>query len=255
MDDAHLFVRPDQILEEITALLKLVDRFYRIFNFEPSYSFATRPEGAMGDPALWQLAEDGLRKALEINGIPYKFNEGDGAFYGPKIDISVRDALRRSWQLATIQLDFQMPERFQLEYIDEHNERKRPVMIHRAIMGSLERFVGVLVEHFAGAFPVWLAPVQAAVLPISDSFAEYSGKVRDSLRAAGVRVELDLRNEKIGYKIRDWESHKVPFMLIIGEKEQSAEAVSVRRHKEGDLGAKLLDEFIGEIRKSIQQRS
>ncbi|MDX9757945.1 MAG: threonine--tRNA ligase [Bacteroidota bacterium] len=254
MDDAHLYVRPDQILDEITALLLLVDRFYRVFGFEPFYRLSTRPEDAMGDPALWEIAERGLADALEANGIDYKINPGDGAFYGPKIDISVRDALGRSWQLATIQLDFQMPERFELEYIDENNERKRPVMIHRAIMGSMERFIGVLIEHFAGAFPTWLAPVQAAVLPISDQYLAYARDVTAVLRDAGVRTELDDRSEKIGYKIRDWETHKVPFMLVVGEKERDSRTVSVRRHREGDLGQRALDEFVVMITNEITDK-
>jgi threonyl-tRNA synthetase len=254
MDDAHIYVRPDQILDEITELLKLVDRFYKVFGFEPFYKLSTRPDEAMGDPALWDTAEKGLSDALERNGIDYKLNPGDGAFYGPKIDISVRDALGRSWQLATIQLDFQMPERFELEYIDENNDRKRPVMIHRAIMGSMERFIGVLIEHFAGAFPTWLSPVQAAVLPISDQFMEYAREVETALRDAGVRAELDDRNEKIGYKIRDWEVHKVPYMLIVGEKEREARTVSVRRHKEGDLGARSIEEFVSMIGKEIEEK-
>ncbi|MBN1448584.1 MAG: threonine--tRNA ligase [Bacteroidetes bacterium] len=243
MDDAHLYVRPDQIQDEITALLRLVERFYKMFGFDTYYALSTRPEDAMGDPELWETAEKSLAESLAENGIDYKLNPGDGAFYGPKIDISVRDALRRSWQLATIQLDFQMPERFELEYIDEKNERRRPVMIHRAIMGSMERFIGVLIEHFAGAFPIWLSPVQVAVLPISDQFMDYAAEVASSLRSRGVRCELDSRNEKIGYKIRDWEVHKVPYMLIVGEKEQSSRSVSVRRHREGDLGSQSLTAF------------
>lgn len=254
MDDAHLFVRPDQILDEITALLRLVDAFYRIFHFEPTYALSTRPENAMGDAELWDTAEKGLADALAANNIAYQLHAGDGAFYGPKIDISIKDALRRSWQLATIQLDFQMPERFKLEYIDENNERKRPVMIHRAIMGSLERFIGVLVEHYAGAFPLWLAPVQLAVLPISDSFAAYAGEVHAALQEAGFRSELDLRSEKVGYKIRDWEMHKIPYMLVIGEKEQAGRSVSVRKHKDGDQGAMPLDQFIAGIKEEKQGR-
>ena len=175
-------------------------------------------------------------------------------FYGPKIDISIRDALNRSWQLATIQLDFNLPERFNLEYIDENNDRKRPVMIHRAILGSFERFIAVLIEHFGGAFPVWLSPVQVAVMPISDHHFEYGRKVQEALRAAGIRSELDERNEKIGYKIRDWEVHKVPYMLVLGDKEQQANAVAVRKHKEGDLGSKELERFITEIKQEITEK-
>ncbi len=254
MDDAHLFVRPDQILGEITSLLRLVDKFYRIFKFEPSYALSTRPEGAMGDEDLWTKAEEGLENALKANDIPFKLNAGDGAFYGPKIDISIRDALNRSWQLATIQLDFNLPERFDLEYIDENNERKRPVMIHRAIMGSMERFIAVLIEHFAGAFPVWLAPVQVAVLPISEHHFDYAQSVYRQLREAGLRAELDFRNEKIGYKIRDWEMHKIPYMLVVGEKEQQAGAVSVRRHKEGDQGSKEVAAFIADVTREITEK-
>jgi threonyl-tRNA synthetase len=254
MDDAHLYVRPDQIQDEITGLLNLVKRFYGIFRFEPTFALSTRPENAMGDPVLWQQAEQALAEALAANNIDYKLNPGDGAFYGPKIDISIRDALKRSWQLATIQLDFQMPERFALEYIDEHNQRLRPVMIHRAIMGSFERFIGVLIEHFAGSFPTWLSPVQVAVLPISEPFNTFAQQVHAELIADGVRTELDLRTEKIGYKIRDWETHKIPYMLVIGEKEQAAGAVSVRKHKEGDKGAMPLAEFRQHIREIIQQK-
>jgi threonyl-tRNA synthetase len=254
MDDAHLFVRPDQIIDEITSLLALVDKFYRIFKFEPSFALSTKPEDAMGDPALWVTAEEGLERALKANEIAYKLNEGDGAFYGPKIDISIKDALNRSWQLATIQLDFQLPERFNLEYVDENNDRQRPVMIHRAIMGSIERFVAVLIEHFAGAFPTWLAPIQAAVVPISDAHADYARSVYEQLRAMNIRTELDLRNEKVGYKIRDWEVHKVPYMLVIGDKEREANAVSVRKHKEGDLGSKDLSAFIADVMIEITEK-
>ncbi len=254
MDDAHLYVRPDQIQEEITNLLGLVRKLYRIFHFEPTFCLSTRPEKAMGSIELWQQAESSLEFALKANDIAYTINEGDGAFYGPKIDISIKDALQRSWQLATIQLDFQMPERFDLEYIDEHNERQRPVMIHRAIMGSFERFIGVLIEHFAGAFPLWLSPVQAVVIPISDAFMDYSRKVHERLRDAGIRAELDTRNEKVGYKIRDWELHKVPYMLVVGEKEQNADQVSVRQHKTGDQGAIGVDAFITSTRDQIINR-
>jgi threonyl-tRNA synthetase len=254
MDDAHLFIRPDQIQQEITNLLGLVDKLYRIFRFEPAFALATRPENAMGDPELWAQAEKALEDSLRVNNLKYKLNEGDGAFYGPKIDISIRDALKRSWQLATIQLDFQMPERFELEYVDEHNQRKRPVMIHRAIMGSFERFIGVLLEHYAGDFPLWLAPVQAAVLPIGEHFNEYAAEVHSALVKAGIRSELDLRTEKIGYKIRDWETHKVPYMLIVGEKEKTARSVAVRRHKEGDKGALPLDELTDQLLQSITRK-
>ena len=254
MDDAHIYVRPDQIQTEITGLLNLVKRFYAIFHFEPSFALSTRPEKAMGDPQLWLEAERALADSLSANEIAYKLNPGDGAFYGPKIDISIKDALKRSWQLATIQLDFQMPERFALEYIDEHNARLRPVMIHRAIMGSFERFIGVLIEHFAGAFPAWLSPVQVAVLPISEHAYEYGVSVRQQLLADGIRSEIDLRTEKIGYKIRDWETHKIPYMLIVGEKEKDAQTVAVRKHKEGDKGAMSISDFRAHILEVVQQK-
>lgn len=255
MDDAHIFLRPDQILDEITSLLGLVSRFYRIFHFEPMFALSTRPEKAMGDIELWRQAEEGLAEALRKNNIDYKLNEGDGAFYGPKIDISIKDALQRSWQLATIQLDFQLPERFKLEYVDEHNERLRPVMIHRAILGSFERFIGVLIEHFAGAFPVWLSPVQAIVLPISDTFGDYAREVHEQLRARGVRADIDLRSEKVGYKIREAETRKIPYMLVVGEKEQTGRMVSVRRHREGDKGSIALDAFTDDVLREITERS
>lgn len=255
MDDAHIFLRPDQILGEITSLLGLVSRFYRIFQFEPSFALSTRPEKAMGDIELWRQAEEALAEALRKNGIDYKLNEGDGAFYGPKIDISIKDALQRSWQLATIQLDFQLPERFKLEYVDEHNERLRPVMIHRAILGSFERFIGVLIEHFAGAFPVWLSPVQTIVLPISDSFSPYAQEVQQVLRDRGIRADVDLRSEKVGYKIREAETRKIPYMLVVGEKEQVGRQVSVRRHREGDKGSIALDAFVEDVLREITERS
>lgn len=254
MDDAHLFVRPDQILDEITKLLKLINDFYTLFGFSPSYNLSTRPDKAMGDINLWNQAEEALKQALELNKISYKIKEGEGAFYGPKIDIQIKDAIGRSWQTATIQLDFQMPERFELEYIDENDERKRPVMIHRAIFGSFERFIGILTEHFAGYFPTWLSPIQAVVLPISENFVEYAQKVYNALLENNIRVELDKRNEKIGYKIREWETQKVPYMLIVGEKESRENTVSVRKHKKGDLGSFELTQFIELILDEIKTK-
>ncbi len=254
MDDAHLFVRPEQILEEITKLLKLINDFYTLFGFSPSYNLSTRPEKAMGDIDLWNKAEESLKQALEANNIKYKIKEGEGAFYGPKIDVQIKDAIGRSWQTATIQLDFQMPERFELEYIDENDERRRPVMIHRAIFGSFERFIGILTEHFAGYFPTWLSPVQAVVIPISENYNEYAQKVFDSLFNNNVRVELDKRNEKVGYKIRDWENQKVPYMLVVGEKESQNNSVSVRKHKKGDLGSFELNQFIQLILDEINNK-
>lgn len=254
MDDAHLFVRPDQILDEIDHLIELITKVYTIFGFQPTFSLATRPDDSMGDPALWEKAERSLEDALKRNQIDFTLKEKDGAFYGPKIDIQIKDALGRMWQLATIQLDFQMPERFDLEYVNENGERDRPVMIHRAVFGSFERFIGILVEHFAGAFPTWLAPVQAVVLPISDAHHAYATAVAERLKEAGVRVDTDVRNEKIGYKIREWETQKVPYMLVVGNKELENKSVSVRRHHKGDIGSQSMEEFISAITEEIKMK-
>ncbi len=256
MDDAHIYCRPDQILGEIERLIDLVTRFYKIFGLKPGFTLSTRPDNAMGDEKLWQQAEASLKDALEKNKIAHEIRPKDGAFYGPKIDIQIEDAIGREWQVATIQLDFVMlPERFDLEYVAEDGSRKRPVAIHRAIFGSFERFVGILTEHFAGAFPPWLAPVQAAVLPITDAQGEYARSVSDRLANGGVRVELDDRSEKVGYKIRDWETRKVPYMLVVGEKEKAGGSVSVRQHKKGDLGAMPLAEFEARLRREIDQKT
>lgn len=255
MDDAHIYCRPDQILAEINDLIGLVKYVYGLFKFEVSFKLSTKPDDGMGDPKLWEQAEDSLKKALEQNGIKYAVKERDGAFYGPKIDIHIKDAIGRDWQVATIQLDFVMlPERFDLTYIDADGQAKRPVAIHRAIFGSFERFVGILTEHYAGAFPTWLSPVQAAVLPITDSFNEYGKSVVNALLTENVRVELDDRNEKIGYKIRESETKKVPYMLIVGQKEKDSGTVSVRKHQEGNKGAVSLEEFISSIRKEIVEK-
>jgi threonyl-tRNA synthetase len=255
MDDAHIYCLPGQILSEINGLIELITHFYDIFGLKPSFYLSTKPDGAMGDEKLWQQAEASLKAALESKGLPFKVKEKDGAFYGPKIDIQIEDAIGRDWQVATIQLDFVMlPERFALEYIAEDGSRQRPVAIHRAIFGSFERFIGILTEHFAGAFPTWLAPVQVAVLPITDAQHDYARQVSDSLRNAGVRVELDDRSEKIGYKIREWELQKVPYMLVIGEKERAANSVSVRQHKKGDLGATAVAEFAANVVAEIAEK-
>lgn len=254
MDDAHLFVRPDQILDEIQKLLQLINEFYTLFGFSPSFNLSTRPEKAMGDRELWNKAEESLKRALEINGIKYKIKEGEGAFYGPKIDVQIKDAIGRSWQTATIQLDFQMPERFELEYIDENDERKRPVMIHRAIFGSFERFIGILTEHFAGYFPTWLSPIQAVVIPLSENYIEYAQKVYNIFVDNNIRVELDKRNEKVGYKIREWETQKVPYMIVIGEKEKQQQTLSIRKHKKGDLGSFTIEQFLEYIKDEINNK-
>jgi threonyl-tRNA synthetase len=255
MDDAHIYCRPDQILAEIADIIGLVKYVYGLFKFEVSFKLSTKPDDAMGDPKLWEQAEAALKQALEQNKINYGVKEKDGAFYGPKIDIQIKDAIGRDWQVATIQLDYVMlPEKFDLTYIDADGQAKRPVLIHRAIFGSFERFVGILTEHFAGAFPTWLSPVQVAVIPITDNFLEYGKSVMDALMKENVRVELDDRNEKIGYKIREWETKKVPYMLIVGQKEKDSGMVAVRKHREGDKGAMPINEFVSEIKKEILEK-
>lgn len=255
MDDAHIYCRPDQILNEINELIDFINYVYGIFKFKPAYYLSTKPDNFMGDPALWDQAEKALKTALEQNGIKYGLKEKEGAFYGPKIDVQIKDALGRDWQVATIQLDFVMlPERFDLTYIDVDGQPKRPVAIHRAIFGSFERFVGILTEHFAGNFPVWLAPVQVTVLPITDAQNDYAMEIYTRLRDLKIRAEIDLRNEKITYKIREAETNKIPYMLIIGEREKANGTVSVRRHGKGDLGVSDLESFISRIKLEIETR-
>ncbi|MFQ5899211.1 MAG: threonine--tRNA ligase [Candidatus Methylomirabilia bacterium] len=236
-DDAHVYCRPDQLQAEIIGIIEIVQLLYGTFGFEPRFYLSTKPEKAMGDPALWEQAEIALAEALKKRDLAYEVRAGEGAFYGPKIDLVISDALGRDWQLATIQVDFVMlPERFRLEYIDSDGQAKRPVAIHRAIYGSFERFVGVLTEHFAGAFPTWLSPVQARVLPVSEKTAAYAGSVFERLKEAGLRVELDDRNEKLGYRIREAQLQKVPYMLVVGERESREGTVSLRRRTGEDLG-------------------
>jgi len=255
MDDAHIYCRPDQILNEINELIDFINYVYGIFKFQPAYYLSTKPDNAMGDPALWEQAEQALKMALEQNGIKYGLKEKEGAFYGPKIDVQIKDALGRDWQVATIQLDFVMlPERFDLTYIDVDGQPKRPVAIHRAIFGSFERFVGILTEHFAGNFPVWLAPVQVAVLPITDAQNDYAKTIWEKLKQQKIRAEIDLRNEKITCKIREAETKKIPYMLIIGEKERTSGTVSIRRHGKGDLGVFDLESFISRIKFEIESK-
>ena len=255
-DDAHIFMLYSQITEEIKNVIRMVDEVYRIFGFSYNVELSTRPEKAMGDIALWDKATDDLRQALEELEIPYVVNEGDGAFYGPKIDFHLEDSIGRTWQCGTIQLDFQMPEKFDLTYIGEDGQKHRPAMIHRAIFGSIERFIGILIEHYAGAFPAWMAPVQVRVMSISENNSRYVRELTDRLKAAGIRAEADDRNEKIGYKIREAQMQKVPYMLVAGDKEMEAGAVSVRRRGEGDLGVMpsgdFLERILGEIRERQQ---
>ncbi|PYQ57879.1 MAG: threonine--tRNA ligase, partial [Acidobacteria bacterium] len=255
-DDAHLFVTPDQIHAEIVRELNLIKEIYDVFGFtDVKINLSTRPEKRIGTDAMWDAAETALEEALKKKGLPYQINPGDGAFYGPKLDFNVTDAIGRPWQLGTVQLDYGQPERFQLTYIGADNAEHRPVMIHRAILGSLERFIGIIIEHFAGAFPVWLAPVQAAVLPLSEKFVDYGNEVARKLRASGLRVEMDESNEKLGAKIRQAQLQKVPYMLIVGEKEASVGAVSLRKRSGGDQGSMSIDQFIAEAKQRIDSRA
>ena len=253
-DDAHIFMTPEQIKDEIMGVAKLINEVYTLFGFKYHVELSTRPEDSMGSDEDWEMATEGLRSALDALGLDYVVNEGDGAFYGPKIDFHLVDAIGRTWQCGTIQLDFQLPQRFELEYQGADGEKHRPIMIHRVVFGSIERFIGILIEHFAGAFPTWLAPVQVKVLPISDKYAEYAEKVRKQLDDAGIRVEVDTRAEKIGYKIREAQMQKVPYMVIVGQKEEEEGLVSVRSRFAGDEGQKNPEEFIKALKEEIDSK-
>ncbi|WP_353092527.1 threonine--tRNA ligase [Tissierella praeacuta] len=253
-DDAHLFVLPSQIKEELVNIINLADYIYNVFGFKYYIELSTRPENSMGSDEQWEIATNGLIEALEEKGINYIVNEGDGAFYGPKIDFQLEDAIGRTWQCGTIQLDFQMPERFDITYVDKDNEKKRPVMIHRTIFGSMERFMGILIEHFAGKFPVWLAPVQAIILPISDKFNDYAYEIKKEMSGKGIRVELDTRAEKIGYKIREAQLQQIPYMLVVGEKEVEEKLVSVRKRDEGDKGQIKVEDFIAQVNEEVKEK-
>ena len=253
-DDAHIFMTQEQITEEIKNVTRLINEVYTLFGFEYFVELSTRPEDSMGSDEDWEMATNGLRNALEEMGLDYIVNEGDGAFYGPKIDFHLRDSIGRTWQCGTIQLDFQLPQRFEAEYVAEDGTKKRPIMIHRVCFGSIERFIGILIEHFAGKFPVWLAPVQVKVIPVSEKSMEYASGVYEKLRAAGIRTELDHKDEKVGYKIRQAQLEKVPFMLVLGEKEAAEGAITVRSRDKGDLGSAQLDEFIADVKKMVESR-
>ena len=253
-DDAHIFMTPEQIRDEIKGVAKLIDSVYQLFGFKYHVELSTRPEDSMGSDEDWEMATEGLRGALDDLGLDYVVNEGDGAFYGPKIDFHLEDSIGRTWQCGTIQLDFQLPLRFDCEYIGADGEKHRPIMIHRVAFGSIERFIGILIEHFAGAFPTWLAPVQVKVLPISEKYMDYANKVMDQLKDAGIRTEIDDRAEKIGYKIREARLQKIPYMLVVGAKEEEEGKVSVRSRFLGDEGSKDLDEFISAICAEIKNR-
>ena len=254
-DDAHIFMMPNQVTSEIIGVMNLIDEVYKQFGFDYRIELSTRPEDSMGTDEQWEMATNGLIEALKQKNMEYEVNEGDGAFYGPKIDFHIKDCLGRSWQCGTIQLDFQLPERFDLTYIGEDGEKHRPVMLHRVIFGSIERFIGILIEHFAGAFPVWLSPVQVKIIPIADAQLEYANKVAEQLKKYNIRLEIDDRNEKVGYKIREAQLQKVPYMLILGEKEVKDNAVSVRDRKEGDLGVISIEEFILKIKKEMENHT
>ena len=254
-DDAHIFMTPDQIKSEIKGVVGLIDKVYSLFGFTYHIELSTMPEDHIGSKEDWDVATDGLRSAIEELGREYTVNEGDGAFYGPKLDFHLVDAIGRTWQCGTIQLDMQLPERFELEYTGEDGEKHRPVMIHRVVFGSIERFIGILIEHFAGAFPAWLSPVQVKVLPISDRFYDKAEEIKNNLEKQGIRAEADSRSEKIGYKIREAQLEKVNYMLIIGEKEIESSTVSVRSRSKGDLGAMSEEEFTAMLKKEIDTKA
>ena len=253
-DDAHIFMTPEQIKDEIKGVAGLINEVYSLFGFQYHVELSTRPEDSMGSDEDWEMATDALRSALDELQLPYVVNEGDGAFYGPKIDFHLVDCIGRTWQCGTIQLDFQLPQRFELEYVGADGEKHRPIMIHRVVFGSIERFIGILIEHFAGAFPTWLAPVQVKVLPISDKYMDYAQSVLNKLTEAGIRAEVDTRAEKIGYKIREAQTAKIPYMLVVGQKEEEENTVSVRSRAAGDEGARSLDTFIADILKEIETK-
>ncbi|MFZ5650024.1 MAG: threonine--tRNA ligase [Bacillota bacterium] len=253
-DDAHIFMLPDQIKDEIIGVIDLIDYFYGVFGFKYKVELSTKPEKAMGSGEIWEVATTALESALKSKGMDYKVNEGDGAFYGPKIDFHLEDCLGRTWQCGTIQLDFLMPEKFDLNYVGEDGQKHRPVMIHRVVFGSIERFIGILTEHFAGAFPVWLAPLQVRVLPISEKHVEYARRVAARLDGEDIRAEMDDRNEKVNYKIREAQGQKIPYMLVVGDREAESGSVAVRQRSAGDMGALSLDDFIARIKEEIRAR-
>ena len=254
-DDAHLYLTPEQIKEEVLGVISLTDYVYKLFGFKYRVELSTRPENSMGSDEDWENATEALRNALEASKLPYKINEGDGAFYGPKIDFHLEDCIGRTWQCGTIQLDFQMPEKFNLTYIGADSEKHRPVMIHRTIFGSIERFIGILIENYAGAFPVWLAPVQVIILPVSEKQKEYAEKLNKQLEDLDIRSEADLRSEKVGYKIREAQLQKIPYMLVVGDKEMESGSVSVRDRKEGDIGVMKFEDFLYKIQDEIKNKT
>lgn len=254
-DDAHIFMTPEQIEDEIEGVVRLIDKFYKVFGFKYSLELSTRPENSMGTDEQWETATNALIRALNSLGKEYEINEGDGAFYGPKIDFHLEDSIGRTWQCGTIQLDFQMPERFDLTYVGADGEKHRPVMIHRVVFGSIERFIAILTEHYTGAFPLWLSPVQVKIVPISEGQCSYAHEVCNKLIDAGIRAEVDDRNEKMGYRIREAQLQKIPYMLVLGEKERESGSVAVRNRKKGDLGVMSFDDLLAKLRKEIDEKS
>ena len=254
-DDAHIFMLPEQITEEIKGVVRIINEVYTLFGFKYHVELSTRPEDSMGSDEDWEQATNALRAALDDLGLPYEVNEGDGAFYGPKIDFHLTDSIGRTWQCGTIQLDFQLPQRFEAEYTGEDGRKHRPIMIHRVVFGSIERFIGILIEHYAGKFPVWLSPVQVKLLPVSDKSMDYAQEVEKQLKSLGIRVETDTRNEKIGYKIREAQLEKLPYMLIIGDKEKEEGTVSVRMREKGDIGSMPLSKFAARVKKENDEKT
>jgi len=251
-DDAHIFMLPEQIKDEVIGVVKFIDDVYKMFDFKYHIELSTRPEDSMGSDEEWETAETALKEAMETIGVPYIINEGDGAFYGPKLDFHLEDSIGRTWQCGTIQLDMQMPQRFDLNYVGSDGEKHKPVMIHRVIFGSIERFIGILIEHFAGKFPLWIAPVQVKLLTVTEKFTDYALEVAKQFEEAGLRVEADIRNEKIGYKLREARNERTPYICIIGEREVEAGTLTVRSSKVGELGemtpADLQEKLVEEIR-------
>ena len=254
-DDAHIFMLPEQVNEEIKNVAKFCDDVYKMFGFEYHVELSTRPEDSMGTDEEWEMAESALKNAIEEMGVPFVINEGDGAFYGPKLDFHLKDSIGRTWQCGTIQLDMQMPQRFDLTYIGPDNEKHRPVMIHRVIFGSIERFIGILTEHCAGKFPLWLAPVQVKLLTVTEKFAPYAQEVAKKLEKAGLRVELDIRNEKIGYKLREARNERVNYIGVIGEREAEAGTLTVRSSKVGELGEMPVEDFTAKLLEEIKTKA
>lgn len=253
-DDAHIFMLPSQMKQEISGVMDLIDKAYKIFGLDYHVELSTRPENSMGSDEIWDLATKTLREVIEEKGVPFQINEGDGAFYGPKLDFHVKDSIGRTWQCGTIQLDMLMPERFDMTYIGEDGQKHRPVMVHRTVFGSVERFLGILIENYNGAFPVWLAPVQVKFLPISDKHLAYAKELRKKFKKMGIRVEVDESNEKIGYKIRKAQMGKVPYMAVIGDKEMESNTLSIRDRSKGDIGAQPVDDFIAHVRELTETR-